>query len=189
MLLPARQGGPPRRIRGSKSLRCRPASLGAAYRINLRFERLLSRWSSRRRGEAPSQSYRGGSWLGSLRPLATHSDRANSSGRVCGLMMRVISQKPPFFGLKSVLVTLEFRAGSKCTLFALDWIGDPALRRRANAGLNKDEARHPPSPEPCSSIASGESATAPCGYVWQTSPVANSVRPLRNPSAAFLDVA
>jgi TnpA family transposase len=28
------------------------------------------------------------------------------------------------------------------TLFTLDWIGDPALRRRANAGLNKGEAHH-----------------------------------------------
>jgi TnpA family transposase len=28
------------------------------------------------------------------------------------------------------------------TLFALDWISDPALRRRANAGLNKGEARN-----------------------------------------------
>lgn len=28
------------------------------------------------------------------------------------------------------------------TLFTLDWIGDPALRRRANAGLNKGEARN-----------------------------------------------
>jgi hypothetical protein len=27
-------------------------------------------------------------------------------------------------------------------LFTLDWIGDPALRRRANAGLNKGEARN-----------------------------------------------
>jgi hypothetical protein len=27
------------------------------------------------------------------------------------------------------------------TLFTLDWISDPALRRRANAGLNKGEAR------------------------------------------------
>jgi TnpA family transposase len=28
------------------------------------------------------------------------------------------------------------------TLFTLDWISDPALRRRANAGLNKGEARN-----------------------------------------------
>jgi TnpA family transposase len=28
------------------------------------------------------------------------------------------------------------------TLFTLDWIRDPALRRRANAGLNKGEARN-----------------------------------------------
>src|SRR5208337_2475509 len=28
------------------------------------------------------------------------------------------------------------------TLFTLDWIGDPVLRRRANAGLNKGEARN-----------------------------------------------
>jgi TnpA family transposase len=28
------------------------------------------------------------------------------------------------------------------TLFTLDWISDPALRRRANAGLNKGEAHH-----------------------------------------------
>jgi TnpA family transposase len=28
------------------------------------------------------------------------------------------------------------------TLFTLDWIGDPALRRRSNAGLNKGEAHH-----------------------------------------------
>ena len=28
------------------------------------------------------------------------------------------------------------------TLFTLDWITDPALRRRSNAGLNKDEARN-----------------------------------------------
>jgi TnpA family transposase len=28
------------------------------------------------------------------------------------------------------------------TLFTLDWVGDPALRRRANAGLNKGEARN-----------------------------------------------
>jgi TnpA family transposase len=27
------------------------------------------------------------------------------------------------------------------SLFTLDWIRDPALRRRANAGLNKGEAR------------------------------------------------
>ena len=26
------------------------------------------------------------------------------------------------------------------TLFTLDWISDPALRRRSNAGLNKGEA-------------------------------------------------
>ena len=28
------------------------------------------------------------------------------------------------------------------TLFTLDWISDPALRRRASAGLNKGEARN-----------------------------------------------
>jgi TnpA family transposase len=28
------------------------------------------------------------------------------------------------------------------TLFILDWISDPALRRRSNAGLNKGEARN-----------------------------------------------
>ena len=28
------------------------------------------------------------------------------------------------------------------TLFTLDWISDPALRRRSNAGLNKGEAHH-----------------------------------------------
>jgi Tn3 transposase DDE domain len=28
------------------------------------------------------------------------------------------------------------------TLFTLDWFGDPALRRRSNAGLNKGEARN-----------------------------------------------
>jgi TnpA family transposase len=28
------------------------------------------------------------------------------------------------------------------TLFTLDWISDPALRRRTNAGLNKGEARN-----------------------------------------------
>jgi TnpA family transposase len=28
------------------------------------------------------------------------------------------------------------------TLFTLDWISDPALRRRSNAGLNKGEARN-----------------------------------------------
>jgi hypothetical protein len=28
------------------------------------------------------------------------------------------------------------------TLFTLDWITDPALRRRSNAGLNKGEARN-----------------------------------------------
>jgi TnpA family transposase len=28
------------------------------------------------------------------------------------------------------------------TLFIIDWISDPALRRRANAGLNKGEARN-----------------------------------------------
>jgi TnpA family transposase len=28
------------------------------------------------------------------------------------------------------------------TMFTLDWIRDPALRRRANAGLNKGEARN-----------------------------------------------
>src|ERR1700720_3751234 len=28
------------------------------------------------------------------------------------------------------------------TLFPLDWISDPALRRRTNAGLNKGEARN-----------------------------------------------
>jgi TnpA family transposase len=28
------------------------------------------------------------------------------------------------------------------TLFTLDWISDPTLRRRANAGLNKGEAHH-----------------------------------------------
>ena len=28
------------------------------------------------------------------------------------------------------------------SLFTLDWIGDPALRRRSNAGLNKGEAKH-----------------------------------------------
>ena len=29
-------------------------------------------------------------------------------------------------------------------LFTLDWISDPALRRRTNAGLNKGEARNAP---------------------------------------------
>ena len=28
------------------------------------------------------------------------------------------------------------------SLFTLDWIGDPALRRRSHAGLNKGEAKH-----------------------------------------------
>ncbi len=28
------------------------------------------------------------------------------------------------------------------SLFTLDWIGDPALRRRSDAGLNKGEAKH-----------------------------------------------
>ena len=28
------------------------------------------------------------------------------------------------------------------SLFTLDWISDPALRRRSNAGLNKGEAQH-----------------------------------------------
>ncbi|MGF6227604.1 TnpA family transposase [Inquilinus ginsengisoli] len=28
------------------------------------------------------------------------------------------------------------------TMFTLDWLRDPALRRRANAGLNKGEARN-----------------------------------------------
>ena len=28
------------------------------------------------------------------------------------------------------------------TLFILDWISDPTLRRRSNAGLNKGEARN-----------------------------------------------
>jgi hypothetical protein len=46
------------------------------------------------------------------------------------------------------------------TLFTLDWIGDPALRRRANAGLNKGEARRATrSRAPCSFIASAKSAT------------------------------
>ena len=53
-LLPARRTEPPRFPPRSQNLRCRPASLGAAYCINLRFERLISRWSSRRRGEAAS---------------------------------------------------------------------------------------------------------------------------------------
>ena len=33
-------------------------------------------------------------------------------------------------------------AGLERTLFTLDWISDPALRRRTNAGLNKGEARN-----------------------------------------------
>ena len=31
---------------------------------------------------------------------------------------------------------------SPITLFTLDWISDPALRRRTSAGLNKGEAHH-----------------------------------------------
>jgi len=30
----------------------------------------------------------------------------------------------------------------KRTLFTLEWLRDPALRRRVNAGLNKGEARN-----------------------------------------------
>ena len=46
------------------------------------------------------------------------------------------------------------------TLFTLDWISDPALRRRSNAGLNKGEARNALASEPCSFIVSAKSATA-----------------------------
>ena len=54
-------------------------------------------------------------------------------------MLRRLSAYPCQNGL-----TLALRELGRIerTLFTLDWLSDPALRRRANAGLNKGEARN-----------------------------------------------
>ncbi len=97
------------------------------------------------------------------------------------------------------------------TLFTLDWIGDPALRRRTNAGLNLavaaiilwntvylgravDELRSRGETIPDELLAH----IAPLGwehialngdYVWPTEPLETGFRPLRNPRAEFLSAA
>jgi hypothetical protein len=62
------------------------------------------------------------------------------------------------------------------TLFTLDWISDPALRRRSNAGLNKGEARNALA-RWCSFTVSAKSVTAP-SKISDTGLLA-SISPLR----------
>jgi TnpA family transposase len=54
-------------------------------------------------------------------------------------MLRRLSAYPRQNGLALALRDL---GRIERTMFTLDWLRDPALRRRANAGLNKGEARN-----------------------------------------------
>ncbi|GLS24281.1 hypothetical protein GCM10007874_73030 [Labrys miyagiensis] len=54
-------------------------------------------------------------------------------------MLRRLSAYPRQNGLALALREL---GRIERTLFTLDWLSDPALRRRANAGLNKGQARN-----------------------------------------------
>ena len=54
-------------------------------------------------------------------------------------LMRRLAAYPKQNGLAK---TLREVGRLERSLFTLDWISDPALRRRANAGLNKGEARN-----------------------------------------------
>ena len=54
-------------------------------------------------------------------------------------MLRRLSAYPRQNGLALALREL---GRIERTLFTLDWLSDPALRRRANAGLNKGEVRN-----------------------------------------------
>jgi hypothetical protein len=73
-------------------------------------------------------------------------------GRLAEQVARDVDQRepPPFFGqfggvgLDEYLDAKTLREIGRLerTLLTLDWISDPALRRRTNAGLNKGEARN-----------------------------------------------
>src|SRR3546814_2429433 len=54
-------------------------------------------------------------------------------------MLRRLAAYPRQNGLA---VALRELGRIERTMFTLDWLRDPALRRRANAGLNKGEARN-----------------------------------------------
>ena len=67
---------------------------------------------------------------------------------------------PPIRNKNALAKALREIGRVERTLFTLDWISDPALRRRSNAGLNKGEAHHALKPELCSFIVLAKSATA-----------------------------
>jgi TnpA family transposase len=78
--------------------------------------------------------------------LAAHWDEAvrlavsvGSGHASASRMLRRLSAYPRQNGL---VVALREIGRIERTLFTLDWIRDPVLRRRANAGLNKGEARN-----------------------------------------------
>ncbi len=74
-------------------------------------------------------------WDEALRlAVSVGSGHATASG-----MLQRLSAYPRQNGLA---VALREIGRIERTLFTLDWIRDPALRRRANAGLNKGEARN-----------------------------------------------
>jgi TnpA family transposase len=70
------------------------------------------------------------------------------------LILRKLGSYPRQNGLALALREL---GRAERTLFTLEWLQKPALRRRVNAGLNKGEARN----ERFSSIDWVKSATAP----------------------------
>jgi TnpA family transposase len=65
------------------------------------------------------------------------------------LIVRKLSAYPRQKGLA---IALRELGRLERTLFTLDWIQDPGLRRRVTVGLNKGEAPIP-CPAPCSSTA------------------------------------
>jgi TnpA family transposase len=74
-------------------------------------------------------------WDDALRlAVSVGAGHATASG-----MLRRLAAYPRQNGLA---VALREIGRIERTLFTLDWIRDPALRRRANAGLNKGEARN-----------------------------------------------